>query len=274
MANKILLENFPEIKHAVCKIGAGEIPTDPTPMETGDYIITLKDKSEWVSATTREELVGKMEEKLVSLAGVKFEFQQPIAMRFNELMTGSKQDIAIKIFGDDLIILSEKAADVEKIIQTIPGVQDINVEKVTGLAQIQVEYNRDRLAQYGLSVDDVNTVLRAAFAGSQAGVVYDEEKRFGLVVRLDRDYRKNLDDIKNLTVALPDGHQIPFEQVADISIKSGPAQVSRENTKRRITIGFNVRNRDVQSVINDVTAQIDQKIQLPDRLLCNLWRSV
>jgi cobalt-zinc-cadmium resistance protein CzcA len=262
-ANRILLKNFPEIKHAVCKIGAGEIPTDPTPMETGDYIITLKDKSEWVSATTREELVTKMEESLIPLAGVKFEFQQPIAMRFNELMTGSKQDIAVKIFGDDLILLSEKASEVEKVIQSITGVQDINVEKVTGLAQIQVEYNRDRLAQYGLSVGVVNEVLRAAFAGSQAGVVYDEEKRFGLVVRLDKDYRQNLDDVKNLTVALPDGDQIPFDQIAYISIKSGPAQVSRENTKRRITIGFNVRNRDVQSVINDVTSQIDQKIQLP-----------
>lgn len=262
-ANRILLENFPEIKHVVCKIGAGEIPTDPTPMETGDYIITLKDKSEWVSATTREELVTKMEESLIPLAGVKFAFQQPIAMRFNELMTGSKQDIAIKIFGDDLILLSEKAADVEKIIQTIGGVQDINVEKVTGLAQIQVEYNRDRLAQYGLSIEDVNQILRAAFAGSQAGVVFDEEKRFGLVVRLDKDYRQSLDDVKNLTVALANGLQIPFDQVADISIKSGPAQVSRENTKRRITIGFNVRNRDMQSVINDVKTQINEKIQLP-----------
>lgn len=262
-ANKILLENFPEIKHTVCKIGAGEIPTDPTPMETGDYIITLKDKSEWTSATTREELVAKMEEKLVTLAGVKFEFQQPIQMRFNELMTGSRQDVAIKIFGDDLAILASKGAEVEEIIRNITGVQDINVEKVTGLAQIQVEYNRDRLAQYGITIEDVNSVLRAAFAGSQAGVVYDEEKRFGLVVRLDKDYRQNLDDVKNLSVALPDGHQIPFIQVADISVKSGPAQVSRQNTKRRITIGFNVRNRDVQSVINDVSAQIDQKIQLP-----------
>jgi len=262
-ANKILLENFPEIKHAVCKIGAGEIPTDPTPMETGDYIITLKDKDEWVSATTREELVTKMEESLIPVAGVKFGFQQPIQMRFNELMTGSKQDIAIKIFGDDLIILSEKAADVEKVIQSIVGVQDITVEKVTGLAQVQVEYNRDRLAQYGLSVEEVNRILRAAFAGSQAGVVYDEEKRFGLVVRLDKDYRQSLDDVKYLSVALPGGYQIPFEQLADISIKSGPAQVSRENTKRRITIGFNVRNRDMQSVIKGVTTQIDQKIQLP-----------
>ncbi|HAH24754.1 MAG TPA: CusA/CzcA family heavy metal efflux RND transporter [Prolixibacteraceae bacterium] len=262
-ANKLLLDEFPEIQHTVCKIGAGEIPTDPTPMETGDYIITLKDKSEWTSATTREELVAKMEEALIPLAGVKFEFQQPIQMRFNELLSGSKQDVAIKIFGDDLSILAQKASEVEKLILNIEGVADINVEKVTGLAQVQITYNRDRLAQYGLSVDDVNRVLRAAFAGSQAGVVFDGEKRFGLVVRLDKDYRQSLDDVKNLSVALPNGGQIPFEQVADISIQSGPAQVSREDTKRRITIGFNVRNRDIQSVINDVTNKIDQQVSLP-----------
>ncbi len=262
-ANKILLANFPEIKHVVCKIGAGEIPTDPTPMETGDYIITLKDKHEWTSAKTREELVEKMEEALIPLAGVKFEFQQPIQMRTNELLSGSKQDIAIKIFGDDLNTLADKASQVEKIIQKVQGVEDINVEKVTGLAQIQVEYNRDRLAQYGLSIEEVNRVLRTAFAGSQAGVVFDEEKRFGLVVRMDKDYRQSIDDVKNLSVALPNGGQIPFEQIANVEIKSGPAQVSRENTKRRITIGFNVRNRDVQSVIADVTKQIDAKVQLP-----------
>jgi cobalt-zinc-cadmium resistance protein CzcA len=160
-------------------------------------------------------------------------------------------------------MLATKAADVEKIIQKITGVEDINVEKVTGLAQMQVEYNRDRLAQYGITVKEVNTILRTAFAGSQAGVVFDEEKRFGLVVRLDKDYRQSLDDIRNLTVALPDGHQIPFEQLAAISVKSGPAQVSREETKRRITIGFNVRKRDIQSVIREVKTQIDQTIQLP-----------
>jgi cobalt-zinc-cadmium resistance protein CzcA len=262
-ANKILLTNFPEIKHTVCKIGAGEIPTDPTPMETGDYIITLKDKSEWTSAKTREELVEKMEEALIPLAGVKFEFQQPIQMRSNELLSGSKQDIAIKIFGDDLNTLSEKASEVEKIIQKIEGVEDINVEKVTGLAQVQVEYNRDRLAQYGISIEDVNRILRSAFAGSQAGVVYDQEKRFGLVVRLDKDYRQDIDNIKNLMVSLPNGGQIPFEQIADIEIKSGPAQVTRENAQRRITIGFNVRNRDIESVIDDVSKQIDKKVQLP-----------
>jgi heavy metal efflux system protein len=262
-ANRILLENFPEIKHAVCKIGAGEIPTDPTPMETGDYIITLKDKEEWTSASTREELVAKMEEKLIPLAGVKFEFQQPIQMRFNELMTGARQDVAVKIFGDDLNTLAENAAEVEKLILNITGVQDINVEKVTGLAQIQITYDRDRLAQYGLSVDDMNRILKAAFAGSQAGVVFDGEKRFGLVVRLNRDYRQSLDDVKNLSVALENGSQIPFEQVARIEIRSGPAQVSRENTKRRITVGFNVRGRDVQSVISEVSEKIDKNIKLP-----------
>lgn len=262
-ANKILLDNFPEIKHTVCKIGAGEIPTDPTPMETGDYIITLKDKSEWTSASDREELVEKMQEKLSVLAGVKFEFQQPIQMRFNELLSGSKQDVAIKIFGDDLNTLAEKGDELSKIIGKVDGVSDINVEKVTGLAQVQVTYNRDRMAQYGLSVAELNRVLRAAFAGSQAGVVFDEEKRFGLVVRLDKDYRQSLDDVKNLSVALPNGGQIAFEQVADVAIKSGPAQVSREDTKRRITIGFNVRNRDVESVIEEVSSKIDRSVSLP-----------
>jgi heavy metal efflux system protein len=262
-ANKILLDNFPEIKHTVCKIGAGEIPTDPTPMETGDYIITLKDKSEWTTAKTREELVEKMEGKLVALAGVKFEFQQPIQMRFNELLSGSRQDVAIKIFGDDLYILADKALSVEQIIQRIEGVEDINVEKVTGLAQVQVDFKRDLLAQYGLSIDDVNRVLRTAFAGSQAGVVFDGEKRFGMVVRLDESFRKSVNDVNNLTVALPNGSQLPLDQVADIYIKSGPAQVSREDTKRRITVGFNVRNRDVQSVISEVSRQIDRQIKLP-----------
>jgi cobalt-zinc-cadmium resistance protein CzcA len=232
-------------------------------METGDYIITLKPKSEWSSAETREELVAKMEEALIPLAGVKFEFQQPIQMRFNELLSGSKQDIAIKIFGDDLNILAEKGAEAEKIISGIEGVEDISVEKVTGLAQVQVAYDRDRLAQYGLSVSEVNRILRTAFAGSEAGVVFDGEKRFDMVVRLAKDFRKSLDDVQQLSVALPDGGQIPFQQIARIEIRTGPAQVSRENTKRRITIGFNVRNRDIESVIKEVSNKMDQGVRLP-----------
>jgi len=262
-ANKILLDNFPEIKHAVCKIGSGEIPTDPTPMETGDYIITLKPKFEWTSAKTTEELVGKMEDKLAVLAGVKFEFQQPIQMRFNELISGSRQDIAVKIYGDDLNVLAEKAQEVETLIQNIKGVEDINTEKVTGLEQVQVEYNRDRLAQYGISVEEINRTLEAAFAGSQTGVVYDQDRRFGLVVRLDKDYRHDINDVRNLSVGMENGVQIPLYELADISVKSGPAQVSRENTKRRITVGFNVRNRDISGVIKDVSEKIDKQITLP-----------
>lgn len=262
-ANKILRENFPEIKQIVCKIGPGEIPTDPTPMETGDYIITLKDKSEWTSAKTREELVEKMEEKLAVLPGVKFEFLQPIQQRFNELMTGSRQDVAIKLYGDNLDTLTFKAAEIEKLIRNTPGVADLNVEKVTGLAQIQIEYNRQRMAQYGLSVTDINRVLKAAFAGSNAGVVFDEEKRFDLVVRLDKEHRQDIDDVKNLAIALPDGRLITLDQVALIEIKSGPAQVSRENTKRRVTIGFNVRGRDVESVVHEAEVVIDKGLKLP-----------
>jgi len=262
-ANTILRDNFPEIKHLVCKIGPGEIPTDPTPMETGDYIITLKPKSEWTTADTREELVEKMEEKLAVMAGVKFEFSQPIQLRFNELMTGSRQDVAIKLFGDNLDTLALKAAQIEEYIQNIEGVTDINVEKVTGLAQIQVEYNRPRMAQYGVSVTEINNILKAAFAGSSAGVVFEEEKRFDLVVRLDEAHRRDISDVKNLSIALPDGRLIPLDQLASVEIKTGPAQVSRENTKRRLTIGFNVRGRDVESVVEDARSKLDANLTLP-----------
>ncbi|MEI6435341.1 MAG: CusA/CzcA family heavy metal efflux RND transporter, partial [Bacteroidota bacterium] len=262
-ANTILRNNFPEIKHIVCKIGPGEIPTDPTPMETGDYVITLKDKSEWTSARSREELMEKMKVKLAVLAGVKFEFQQPIQQRFNELMTGSRQDVAIKLYGDNLDTLASKATEIENMIRNTTGVEDISVEKVTGLAQIQVEYNRQRLAQYGLSVADINRTLKTAFAGSSAGVIFDEEKRFDLVVRLDKEHRQDISDVKNLAVALPDGRLITLDQVALVEIKTGPAQVSRENAKRRLTIGFNVRGRDVQSVVHDVQTKVEKNLSLP-----------
>jgi cobalt-zinc-cadmium resistance protein CzcA len=262
-ANKIMMSNFPEIKRAVCKIGAGEIPTDPTPMETGDYIITLKDKSQWTSAKSTPELVAKIEDKLLALAGVKFSFQQPIAMRFNELMTGSKQDVAVKIFGDNLDILATKGAEVEKLITGVTGVEAISVEKVTGLPQIQIEYNRDKIAQYGLNISDINRLVRTAFAGTATGVVFEEEKRFDLVVRFEKEYRSDVENVRNLFVPLSSGGQITLDQLADIQIKAGPAQVSRENTRRRITISFDVRGRDVQSIIAEVRGKIAAGLTLP-----------
>ena len=179
------------------------------------------------------------------------------------MLSGSKQDITVKLFGDDLNTLAAKAEEIERLIQPIEGVEDISVEKVTGLSQIQVTYNRERMAQYGLSIVYANRVLRAAFAGSQAGVVYDEEKRFGLVVRLDKDYRQELDDVRNLGVALPGGGQVPLSEIASVDIQSGPAQVTRDNTKRRISVGFNVRNRDIQRVIHDVSTKLEASVKLP-----------
>jgi len=262
-ANKILMEKFPEIEHVVCKIGTGEIPTDPTPMETGDYIIVMKDKEEWTSASSREEMMEKMEEELSVLKGVVFTLQQPIQMRFNELMTGSKQDVAVKIFGDNLDTLAAKGEEVEKIIRGIEGVEDINVEKVTGSGQVQVNYNRKKIAQYGLNIEQINRLLKTAFAGSSAGVVYDEEKRFDLVVRFNKDFRDDIEYIKNLYIPLPNGNQITLDQVADVQIKTGISQVSRESTKRRITVQFNVRNRDVQSIIEEIKVKLDDKLSLP-----------
>lgn len=262
-ANKILMTKFPEVKHVVCKIGTGEIPTDPTPMETGDYIIQMKPKEEWTSAKTREEMMEKMQNELSVLKGVVFTLQQPIQMRFNELMTGSKQDVAIKIFGDNLDTLATKAEEVNRLIGNVDGVVDINVEKITGSGQIQVRYDRKKIAQYGVNIDDINLLLQTAFAGSSAGVVYDEEKRFDLVVRFDTNFRENIKSVKNLYVPLPNGNQIPLDQLAEVEIKTGIAQVSRESAKRRITIGLNVRNRDVQSVIKEINKKIDNTLKLP-----------
>jgi len=262
-ANKLLKENFPEIKHAVCKVGAGEIPTDPTPVETGDYVITMKDKKEWTSAPTREEMVEKMKTKVGAIPGVDFSFQQPISMRFNELMTGSKQDVAVKIFGDNLDSLTHEAEQLERLIVDISGVEDIQVEKVTGSPQISVIYNRDKIAQYGLNITDVNRILRTAFAGNTAGVVFEEEKRFDLVVRFKEEFRKDIENVRHLYLPLPDGRQIPLVEIATINLKTGTAQVSRENTKRRITVSFNVRNRDVQSIIADIKKVVSKSLKLP-----------
>jgi len=259
----IIKGKFPEVKEVIGKLGSSEIPTDPMPIESGDMMIILKDKEEWTSADNREELAEKMSKALEVIPGVEFGFQQPIQMRFNEMMTGARQDVAIKIFGEDLDLLSENADKVSKLIQNIKGVQDIFVEKITGLPQVQVKYDRDKIAQYGLTVMEVNKVLETAFAGKVAGVVFEGEKRFDLVVRLENKFRQGIDDVKDLYVTLPSGNQVPIGQIADVQFKLGPTQVSREDGKRRITIGFNVRERDVQSVVEEIQQKLDKGLKLP-----------
>ena len=262
-AEKVLLANFPEVIQVVGKIGSGEIPTDPMPVEACDLMIILKDKDEWTSAETREELAEKMGEALAVIPGVTFGFQQPIQMRFNELMTGARQDVVIKIYGDDLGVLSEYANKVGGVVKTVDGATDLYVEQVEGLPQIQIEFNRDEIAKYGLNIQDVNTIIETAFAGKSAGVVYEGERKFDMVVRFNKQFREDIENVSNLFVTTPDGHQIPLNQVANVSFKDGPNQIQRDDTKRRITIGFNVRNRDVESIVDEIKTKIAAKIDFP-----------
>ncbi len=262
-AEKLLKERFPEIKMIVTKIGSAEIPTDPMPMEAGDMIILLKDKEEWTSADSKEELMKKMEEVLDEIPGVTTEFSQPIQMRFNELMTGVRSDVAVKIYGEDLDMLVSKGDEVLNLIRSVNGVADAKAERVAGLPQITVRYNKDKLALYGLNVGDLNKVIRTGFAGEKTGVVYEGEKRFDIVLRLAEDSRKDISNLKTLYITLPSGSQIPLEQVADIDYEPGPMQISRENGKRRIVVGFNVRGRDVESVVNEIQKKLDGSLKLP-----------
>lgn len=262
-AEKILKAQFPEIKQVVTRIGSAEIPTDPMPIERGDMMLSMKPKEEWTHAHSREEMVEKIEDALSVLPGVNVEVTQPMQMRFNELMTGIRQDVAVKIYGDDLDVLTEKANEVAKLIAPVKGVSEPIVEKITGLPQIVVDYDRDKMAQYGLNVSDVNEILKTAFAGEVTGVVFEGEKRFEMVVRLQKDSREDVSNIENLFIPLPSGDKVPLSQVAKIEFRDAPAQVSRDDGKRRVYVGFNVRNRDVESVVKDVQKILDEKLKLP-----------
>jgi len=260
---KVLMANFPEIKRVIGKIGTSEIPTDPMPIENADLLVVLKDPSEWVSATTREALADKMSARLhEEMPGVMYGFQQPIQMRFNELMTGARQDVVIKIYGEDLDLLVAYAEKVGKIAQTVKGSQDIYVEPVGGLPQVVVSFDRNKLAMFGLSVEEVNQVLRSGFAGESAGMIYEKERRFDLVVRLDQQSRKSIDDIKALFVTAANGRQVPLDQLATITMQSGVNQIQRDDAKRRIAVGFNVRGRDVESIVNEMNAKLNKQLKM------------
>ncbi|TVZ49974.1 CusA/CzcA family heavy metal efflux RND transporter [Olleya sp. Hel_I_94] len=261
-AEKILLDNFPEVEQVVSKIGSGEIPTDPMPVEAADLMIILKDKSEWTTASNREDLANKMAEALEVIPGVTFGFQQPIQMRFNELMTGVRQDVAIKIYGEDLEQLSTYANQIGRIAGSVDGAVDMYVEEVTGIPQIVVDYKRNQLAKYGLSIDDVNMAIQSAFAGAATGTVYEGEKRFEMVVRLSDTNRSTISDVQNLYINGSNGEQIPLKQLATVSIIDGPYQIQRDDTQRRIIVAFNVRNRDVESVVNEVSKLINTQVDL------------
>lgn len=258
-----IAKQFEEVKMVVGKTGAGEVPTDPMPPGATDMMIILKPQDEWKSGRTYDELGDALEEKLSVIPGVFVEKSQPIQMRFNELMTGIKQDVAIKIFGENLDSLSVYAKKVESVILNVKGVSSPQVEQVDGLPQINIEYDRLRIANYGLNVEDINSIVSTAFAGKAAGVVYENERKFDLVVRLDSTSRRSIDDVNNLLIPTPTGNQIPLSQVAKVAFKLGPAQISREAGKRRIVIGFNIEDRDVQSVVKEIQDKLATKVKLP-----------
>lgn len=262
-AARILLKNYPEVEKVVTKIGSGEVPTDPMPMEASDMMVILKDKKEWTSAKTFNELAEKMGKSLEDVPGITAGFQYPVQMRFNELMTGARQDVVCKIFGEDLDTLARYADRLGEIASGVQGAENIFVETVTGVPQIIIDYHREQLSRYGVSISEVNQLVNMAFAGKQAGLVYEGEKRFSLVVRLAKEHRQDLEAVRSLLVPLRGGSNVPLSYLADVNIVNGPNQIQREDAKRRIVVGFNVRGRDVQSLVDELKQKTEKKLDLP-----------
>jgi len=263
-SQQILLKKFPEIEKVVGKTGSSEIPTDPMPIDASDMMIILKPRKEWTSAKSYDELSEKMSAELKKyLIGVTYSFQYPVNMRFNELMTGARQDVVCKIFGENLDSLKIYADKLGEISKKVKGAENIYVEPISGLPQIVIEYNRAALSQYGLRIGDVNKMVNTAFAGQSAGSVFEEEKKFDLVVRLDGALRKNLQDVKNLLIPTPNGVEIPLSAVAQVDLKESVNQIQREEAHRRIIVGFNVKNRDIQSTVTDLQKAVDKELKLP-----------
>jgi len=255
---------FPEVKEVVSKIGTSEVPTDPMPVESGDIIIVLKDRKDWVTAHDKDELAEKMKEQMEAIPGVNLSFEQPIQMRFNELVAGVKGDIAIRIFGSDLSVLFAKANQAAALIRSVPGLVDVKVEQTVGMPQLLVKYNRGKIAQYGLAIGDVNAVLNTAYAGGYAGTVYEGERRFDLVVRIPKDSNTDPAQLRSLLIPTPSGKQIPLSEIAEVGFTTSPAQISREQAERRIVIEANVRGRDVEGVVNDIRGLLGAKLVLPE----------
>lgn len=260
---KILMENFPEVKTVVTKTGAPELATDPMGPEFSDVIVILKPKEEWVSADSKEELVEKMHNRLSEVPGIGLSFTQPIELRFNELMSGARGDIAVKIFGDDLSILADNGSKVAGIMEGIQGAEDISVQQIEGLPQLQIKILRDKISIYGISIEDVNDVIETALAGKNSGVVFEGDKKFDIIIKYNDSYKNNINEIENILVTSKNGYTIPLSLLADIDIKEGPAEITRDNGKRRIIIQGNVRGRDIESFVNELKAKIASDIKLP-----------
>ena len=261
---QIVLENFPdEIESVQSRIGVADLPMDPMPIDIADIFVILKPQKQWTKAKSKQELINKVREEVSVLPGINYEFTQPVEMRFNELLTGIREDVAVKLYGDDLEILANKAEEISKLISGIEGVAGVKAEATRGLPQITVKYDRNKMGRYGVKINELNTIIETAFSGGVAGSIYEGERMFDLVVRLDETHRQSIDDIRNLFINLPDGNQIPLKEVADISYQPGPMQISRDNTNRRTYVGINVEGRDVKSLVSEIQETLDKKLELP-----------
>ncbi len=260
---KILME-FPEVKTVISKTGRAEIATDPMGVEVSDVYVAMKPQNEWTSASTREELIAKMSERLEhEVPDGVFSFSQPIELRVAELISGVRSDVAIKLYGDDLDVLKDKAAEIVKVVQTVSGAEDVKAEATSGLPQLQIKPDRAAIARYGLNVEDVNDLVESVVAGKEAGQVYEGEQRFNLVVRLNEESGATVDSIRNLVLTASNGSRVPLSQVAEIKLAEGAAQITREDTRRRIGVELNVRGRDIGSFVEEAQAKIEKDVQLP-----------
>jgi cobalt-zinc-cadmium resistance protein CzcA len=260
---EVLIDHFPEVIKVVGKIGTSEIPMDPMPLEACDLMIILKDKHEWTSAKSRDELAEKMQEQLEEhMPGVTFGFQQPIQMRFNELMTGARQDVVLKIYGEDLDQLAVYARKLGNICSKVRGAEDVYVEPIEGIEQVVIRMNRSNLMRYGIQVADVNAAIYAALAGAKAGMVFEKERSFDLVLRMDNSAKKDIAHLEQIPVSTSNGTLIPLREVADVSLEVEPNQIQRDAGKRRVIVGFNIRGRDVESTVHEVQALLDKELKM------------
>lgn len=260
----ILLEEFPdEVNEVSTRIGTGEVPADPMSLEMSDMFVTLNAEEQWTRATTKDELIQTMKKEMQVIPGVSYAFSQPIEMMVSQFLTGVKADIAVKIFGDDLDKLQNKGDQAEKLLQDVDGIQSMSVEKVTGLPQMVVDYNRKKMGEYGIDIKQANEALSAAFSGKNAGTIYEGQRRFDLVVRLQEEHREDLADIRNLYLENADGEQVPMSSFAEITYENGPAQISRDQIQRRIVVSVNAGDRDIASLVNAIKENLETNLELP-----------
>ena len=270
-----VLKRFPEVITVVSRSGSPELATDVMGIELGDVFVMLKPRSEWTTARTKGELVEKMSAALAeSVPGIGTSFTQPIEMRFNELIAGVRSDVGVKLFGDDLDTLREKGEEIARVVAGVPGAADVKLEQTAGLPVIRVRVDRDRCARYGISVGDVLDTVEAARAGKVVGTVFEGQRRFSLAVRLDDEAARTLDALGNVPVASPSGASVPLGQLAEITLDTGPAQISREAVRRRIVVETNVRGRDVASFVAEAQRAPRPRGAAPERLLHPLGRAV